>query len=346
MTTETCTVNSKAFPINFTTKQKKPSPYSEEGTQNTKLMKQNQPNTQTEIVKQQKPRSKLLAKPPQQAEPSKPKILIYGKPGVGKTWTSLEFPSVYYIDTEGGANLSHYTAKLAAAGGVYMGVSEGSLDFKTVIDQIKALATEDHEFKTVVFDSISKLYNTAIADEAARLGDKDAFGASKKPAIAHMRQLVNWLNRIDMNVILISHERTAWGLDKNGDRAEIGVTFDAWDKLEYELHLALNITKRGDLRQAKVTKSRLPEFPDNSFFPWSFQDFSKKFGETIIGSTSKKIVLASSEDIAEVKRLLEIVKIPEETITKWHTAASVTDWNEMSEEQIKKVLLFLTSKLK
>ncbi len=30
---------------------------------------------------------------PKSAKPSKPKILIYGKPGVGKTWAALDFPS-------------------------------------------------------------------------------------------------------------------------------------------------------------------------------------------------------------------------------------------------------------
>src|SRR5664280_1663930 len=78
-----------------------------------------------------KPMTKLKAKDPKTTEPSKPKILIFGKPGVGKTWFSLDFPSVYYIDTEGGADLAHYTAKLIKSGGVYMGPEDGSLDFPT-----------------------------------------------------------------------------------------------------------------------------------------------------------------------------------------------------------------------
>ena len=64
-------------------------------------------------------RSRLKAVAPKAAEPSKPKVLIFGKPGVGKTWQALDFPSVYYIDTEGGADLAHYTDKLERSGGVY-----------------------------------------------------------------------------------------------------------------------------------------------------------------------------------------------------------------------------------
>ena len=126
-------------------------------------------------------KSRLKAVDPVSAEPSKPKILIYGKPGVGKTWTSLDFPKPYYIDTESGADLAHYTKKLKAAGGAYFGVDQGILDFKEVIEQVKALATETHEYKTLVIDSVSKIFNTAIAAEAERLGAADQYGASKKP---------------------------------------------------------------------------------------------------------------------------------------------------------------------
>ncbi len=290
--------------------------------------------------------TKLLAKPPKQAEPSKPKIMIYGKAGVGKTWTALDFPSCYYIDTEDGANLPQYTSKLEKSGGVYMGQSDGSLDFKTVIDQVKALATEKHEYKTLIIDSISKLYNSVIATESDRLGDKDVFGASKKPAIAHMRQLVNWISKIDMNVILIAHEKPLWGVDAKGDRAEIGVTFDAWDKLDYELHLALNIVKRGNVRQALVKKSRIDSFQDSSFINWSYEDFSNQYGKSVIESKSKQISLASNEDVSEVNRLLEIVKVSDEDKEKWMSKAGVSNFSEMTDEQIKKVITFLKGKLK
>ena len=39
-----------------------------------------------------------------------------------------------------------------------------------------------------------------------------------------------------------------------GQRAEIGVTFDCYNKLEYELHLALNIVKLPSKRNAIVKK--------------------------------------------------------------------------------------------
>jgi len=99
-----------------------------------------------------KTKPKLRAVSPNDTEPSKPKILIYGKPGVGKTWSAIDFPNVYYIDSEGGANLKHYIDKLRKSNGVYLGPDQGGADMETIIEQIQALATEDHTYKTLVID--------------------------------------------------------------------------------------------------------------------------------------------------------------------------------------------------
>jgi hypothetical protein len=292
--------------------------------------------------------SRLRAKDPKAAEPSKPKVLIYGKPGVGKTWTALDFPGVYYIDTEGGADLTHYTDKLANAGGVYMGPSDGACDFAVVLDQIKGLATEQHEYRTVVIDSISKLFNTAIAMEAQRLEDdnkKNEFGADKKPAVRQMRQLVAWLQRIDMNVILIAHEKPEWGQNSSGERVEIGATFDCWDKLEYELHLALRIIKQATTRKAFIRKTRLLGFPEGQSFGWSYGEFADRYGRDVIEGKVKVIELATPDQLAELQRMLESVRVDADFAEKCFARCGASTWSEMDTVQIGKVLDFLKKKV-
>lgn len=289
--------------------------------------------------------SKLKAKDPETAAPSKPKMLIFGKPGVGKTWQALDFPSCYYIDTEGGANLAHYTEKLKKSGGVYMGTEDGSLDFPTVIEQFQSLATEKHQYKTVILDSVTKLFNVAVATEAERLGEKNAFGADKKPAIAFMRRLVAWVNRMDMNVLFIAHSKSEWANDAQGQRVEIGQTFDCWDKLEYELHLALEILKTGPARKARVRKSRLLGFPDAEVFEWSYPKFAERYGKDIIEKESHAITLATSEQVAEIEHLLQTVKIDPAKVEKWKTDAGAETFAEFSTDQAAGVIKLLKSKL-
>lgn len=294
-------------------------------------------------------KSKLLAITPETVEPKKPKILIYGPPGVGKTWGSLDFPSVYYIDTEGGADLSHYREKLKAAGGMYFGPDQGSLDFDTVIGQVEALATEQHQYKTVVIDSITKLFNTAITDEQARLGDKDAFGASKKGPVRQMSRLVRWLNRADMNAVVIAHQMDQWGKDEKGNREVIGMTFDAWPKLEYELHLIMRISKIGTGENAKrfahTGKSRLTGFPEGEKFDWRYTDFATRYGKDVIEKAAVPITLTSPEQVAEVNRLLGIVILPEDTKDKWLKKANAEDFSEMGSDQIEACISFLKKRL-
>lgn len=287
-----------------------------------------------------KPKSKLKAVDPKAAEPSKPKILIFGKPGVKKTWISLDFPRCYYIDTEGGANLEAYTDKLKKSGGVYFGPDQGSQDFGNIIEEVKTLATEKHEFRTLVIDSKSKLFNIEIAKEMERLGDKDAFGASKKPAVGYTRRLVNWLDKLDMTVILICHERPLWANDK-----QIGVTYDGYDKLEYELHLCLHIVKQGDSSKAYIKKSRLPGFLDAASFDWSYEEFARRYGKEVIEAEAKPILLATPEQMAEVKRLLEIVRLSDtDKQDKWINENQLT-LAEIESEKMDKILNHLKGKV-
>lgn len=289
--------------------------------------------------------SKLKAKAPELTNPGHAKIMIFGASGVGKTWLALDFPDLYYIDPEGGAKLKHYQEKLKAGGGMYLGVEDGALNFSFLIDQIKALATEKHGYKTVVIDSITKVFQTCIADEVERLGDKDAFGASKKPAVANMRRLVSAIMRLDMNVIFLAHDTAEWGVDKNGVRTEVGRVADCWDKLIYELDLTLQATKQGASRYATVTKSRLSGFPDRERFPLEYADFASRYGKDFIEAKPVPIVLATPEQVKEIERLLSIVRIPDEEIEKWHKKAKAESFTDYNTDQAAAAIAHLAGKV-
>lgn len=290
-------------------------------------------------------RSKLVAVAPETVEPKKPKVLVYGPPGVGKTWASLDFPSVYYIDTEGGADLDHYRAKLRSSGGVYMGPDQGSLDFDVVIGQIQALATEKHSFRTIVLDSASKLWNVALSDEQEALGSADAFGAYKKVPTRKFNSMVKWLNRLDMNAIMICHQKDMWGLNDKKQREVVGFTFDCQEKLEYDLHLVLRIAKVGPSRYAYIGKSRLTGFPEGENFNWSYAEFAARYGKDVIEKAAAPLILATPEQVADLHRLLGVVKMPDDWQEKIFKKAGVELWEEMDSDKIESCLKMLKDRM-
>lgn len=295
------------------------------------------------ITKKRRPT--LLAVSPDAVEPKHPKVLVYGPPGVGKTWASLDFPSVYYIDTEGGADLDHYRAKLRHSGGAYLGPDQGSLDFDVVIEQIQALATERHPYRTVVIDSITKLWLTALSDEQEALGSKDVYAAYKKAPTRKFNSLIKWTSRLDMNAIFIAHQKDQWGQDDKGQRAMTGYTYDGQEKLEYDLHLVLRIAKVGASRYAYIGKSRLPSFPEHDNFDWSYREFASRYGKDVIEKEAAPLVLATPEQIEELNRLLSVVKMADDWQAKVFKAASVDDWAEMDSDKIESCLKLLKAKI-
>lgn len=280
---------------------------------------------------------------PKKTKPKKAKVLVFGAAGVGKTWTSLDFPDCYYIDSEGGATNGQYTDKLESSGALYFGQPAAS-DFKSVIEEIKTLAMTQHDRRTLIIDSYTKLYMAAIAEEEERLadaGEKIAFGNEKKPAVKWSRRMVTWLDKLDMNVALICHERPLWSQGE-----QIGETFDGWDKLNYELDLTLQIIKQGPARKAIVKKSRLSGFPDASKFDWSYDEFARRYGRDQIEGEVKALTPASEEQVTKLETLLDVVKVDKKVTAAWLEKAGVDSWSEMDSDTIQACIDYLSKKLK
>lgn len=293
------------------------------------------------------PARALRGRAPKETVPGKPKILVFGRAGIGKTWTALDFPSVYYIDTEAGADLPHYQSKLEASGAAYMGPKDGAQDFDRVLEEVVTLATIKHPYRTLVIDSFTKLFSARMAEseeELIRQGRKIEFSVEKKDPVKKTRRLIAWLDKLDMTVILICHEKEQWAV-VNGLREAVGFTFDGWEKLDYELHLALRVVKEGNSRKAKVTKTRMLGFPENETFPWSYADFAMRFGRDIIESEAHAIEIASPKQVEDIKKLVDVLRVEEGVIATWLEKAGVDSWEEMPAELIQKSIDFLRARI-
>jgi hypothetical protein len=283
--------------------------------------------------------SKLRAVKPEVKTIERVKALLYGKGKVGKSTFALGFPNVYYIDTEAGAIREQYQQKLLDSGGVYFGRDKGSLDFPTVIEEIIVLATEKHNYKTLVIDSFTKLYNTvrAIAEDDPHIGS--AFSADKKEANKPSRQLIRWLDKLDMNVILICHQLPKWK-----DGKEVGSTFDGYDKLEYELDLILEAVKLNGARKFICKGSRITTMPEGTVGDLDFKSFANVFGIEKINKEQTPFLPATPEQVGLVQEIIKKHSISDELIKKWLQKANAEDWSEAPKDSVGKFIDFYNAK--
>lgn len=273
------------------------------------------------------------------------KALFYGASGVGKTTACINFPKVYLIDTEKGAENSQYTDILSKNGGVIFQTS----DFSDLISEVRSLLTEKHDYKTLVIDPLTTLYNDLLDKSALELKnnskEKDAtgteFGRHYAQANKQMKHLVSLLLRLDMNVLITAHQKHEYGQNLS----IIGSTFDCYKKLDYIFDLVFEIQKRGKDRVGIVKKSRIESFQDSETFTFSYEEIAKRYGREILERDAIAQELAIPEQVTEIARLIDLLKVPQEMYQKWLDKASAEDWEDMPKDAIQKCIDHLKLKI-
>lgn len=277
----------------------------------------------------------LRAKAPEAIQ-KRLKALFYGSAGVGKTTAAIQFPRPYLIDTEKGAENDQYTKILQKSGGVIFQTS----DFDELMSEVKSLLTETHEYKTLVIDPLTTLYNDLLDKSALKNGTE--FGKHYGDANKQMKNLLNLLVRLDMNVIITSHAKNEYGQNLS----VLGQTFDCYKKLDYLFDLVFEIQKRGKDRVGLVKKSRIESFPDTEHFPFSYDEIAKRYGRDILERDAVAQELATSEQIQELDRLCDLIKVPVEVCRKWLDKSGSETFEDMPKDAIQKCIDYLQSRIK
>lgn len=127
-----------------------------------------------------------------------PRILIYGIHGIGKSTLAADAPNPIFIQTEEGANEIE-VAKLPTA-----------TSHEEVLEQLRALYKEPHEYQTAVIDSADWLEDFIHMELKASYTDKElSYGKDSVRAAEKMSEILTALNHIrekrDMTTILIAH---------------------------------------------------------------------------------------------------------------------------------------------
>ena len=148
-----------------------------------------------------------------------PRLVVYGGPKVGKSTLAAGAPSPIFIPTEEGLTAIDVPAFPLAR------------TFDEVMSAVECLATEQHEFKTVVIDSLDwtektiwehtcKKAGVASIEEVAK-----GYGRGYLAAVEHWRNLLeglDWLRNVKgMAVILICHDEIKRFEPPDGDAFDV-----------------------------------------------------------------------------------------------------------------------------
>lgn len=279
----------------------------------------------------------LRAKKPEY-QPNRFKALIYGSTGSGKSHFCCSFPNAYYIDTEGVLKYPHYVKMLQDNNSDAVEI----MDLEEIIKEVKELMSAKHNYKSLILDSASMPCNWLSTLEIERLVNESKnkgkpiegteFGANKAKAARLLNHLIMLLIRIDMNVIITSHEKTKFVDDK-----EAGKTPDINEKMAYALGTAIHFrptTKNS--RVAYFDKSRYPELPNKECiqFDDGFKVLKEKFGDDMFYREVVPEKFATKEQLDTLNHLIKVLNVPEESYQKWLTTCKCASFDEMTETQI------------
>ena len=128
-----------------------------------------------------------------------PRICIYGTHGIGKSTIASQFPEPIFISIEDGIDGLDVTSFPKAT------------HVNDVVESIKTLIKEEHDFRTVVVDTVDWLVEPLVVEDVENTHDaKDlAYGKGQMLVAESFREILQGLDALrrkrNMNVVLLAH---------------------------------------------------------------------------------------------------------------------------------------------
>lgn len=128
-----------------------------------------------------------------------PRVCLYGTHGIGKSTIAAQFPNPIFISTEDGIDSLDVISFPRAN------------HINDVVGSIKTLIKEEHDFKTVVLDSVDWLVEPLIVTDIEATHDEKelAYGKGQMLVAESFREILQGMDALrrkrNMNVVLLAH---------------------------------------------------------------------------------------------------------------------------------------------
>lgn len=270
------------------------------------------------------------------AEPSNKrlKLFMFSAFGVGKTTAAISFPRSYVIDGEKGT--AHYSKLLDASGSHVFHTT--SID--DVTEEVRTLGSTKHDYRTLVLDPITTL-EADLMERVHKAYPKEGDMRKWQERDRTMRRLMTLILNLDMNVVVTAHGKVEYG----DAMTKLGTTFDGWRRWPYAFDLVIELERRTRRRVGIVRKTRIEAFPDGAEFDFSYAEVARRYGADAVERAAEPVAVASAEQVAALKGLIDTVKLEEGVVDGWLRKAGVDSLEDLPAAIADKCIEFVRRKV-
>lgn len=281
-------------------------------------------------------------------EQAKLRLALFGPSGSGKTFTSLRIATglggpIALVDSER-RTARKYSDRFDFA------VEE--LADKSIDSYCKIIREAgEGKFNVLIIDSLSHAWQELLADidKLAATKFRGNTWSAWSEGTPKQRMLIDTLLDSPCHIIATMRSKTEWvqetGNNGKSKPVKVGLAPEQGKGIEYEFDMLMELSMD---HVATITKDRTGQFqdkliekPDETFGG----ELKAWLEQGTVAKPKPSVEVASAEELADLKDMLTIVKLPDGMVENWLKSAKVSRLEDMPADKLKKCIEYVGKRM-